>query len=288
MLQHRLPAEQTVKNHRSIASRRGFTIILAAMLLAFGGCRNKKGQEQTPTQVRGDMAIVAEATDSSPAEASQSCPLPAVLDAYKEEVSTWRAGPHPASMAKLWKLGDSASGELMRDIDCLSESDFGNAETGFEGYILARDEQYLADPNFEYFQGQADSFGTANDKAFFAFANQFMYRKNAWVWEEQNSDVDWCTRLSAESIVDGYFKAETLISEKAPEYRWWLESRLRGADTTLRAETCVCDSRDEAVQGLTESIGRVPVGHPLRTTLETVLASVRRKDSKIRFKCHME
>lgn len=275
---------------RSIASRHGFTICLAAMLLAFAGCRNKKGQEQIPMpeQVQGEAASVAAATDSIPVEPSQTCPLPAVLDGYKGEVSTWRAGSHPASMAKLWKLADSASGELMRDIDCLTESDFHYAETAFVGHVVARDEQYLSDPNFEYFQGQADSFGTANDKAFFSFANQFMYRKNAWVWEEQNSDVDWCTRLSAPTIVDGYLQAESLMTTLAPEYRWWLEPRLLGVDTTLRVEKCVCDSRDEAVQGLSESIGRVPVGHPLRATLEAVLASVRRKDSKMRFKCHLE
>lgn len=272
----------------SIALRCPLCLLVAAIL--FSGCRDNAGAppNKVPQQIVASVNAANDASDTASSQTPGICSLPPTLDRYNETMNVWKAGPHPVSMASLWKLSDSASSELMRDIDCLSESDFHLAETTFAGYILARDEQYLSDPNFEYFQGQADSFGTANDKAFFAFANQFMYRKNAWVWEEQNSDVDWCTRLNTPAIVDGYLKAESLMTTQAPEYRWWLEPRLLGLDTTLRAEKCLCDSRDEAVQGLTESIGRVPVGHPLRATLEAVLASVRRKDSKIRFKCHLE
>lgn len=191
-------------------------------------------------------------------------------------------------MAALWKLADSASDTLMHDLDCLSESDYRSAESTFVGFIVARDEQYLSDPNYEFFQVQADSFGTASDQAFFAFAKSSMYRKHSWVWEEQFSDAGWCTRLSSPEIVNGYFTAETLMNTAAPDYRWWIEPRLRWIDSSLHRSNCICESRNEAIKGLTKSIARVTQGHPLRASLEATLAAVRRKEVGTRYTCHTE
>jgi len=265
-------------------------ISLLAALASLGGCRGKDptSTQAAPRQSSSIMLPNSVAVESTSTPQPSTCGIPSVIGRYTAEMYAWKAGQHPSSMAEAWKLADSASDSLMASLDCLTESDYHIAESTFVGFIVSREEQYLSDPNYDFFHGQADSFGTASDRAFFAFAKTNMYRKHSWVWEEQFSDAGWCTRLSSPEIVNGYFTAETLMISHAPEYRWWLEPRLRWIDSSLNRSNCVCDTRNEAIKGLTGSIARVPQGHPLRASLESTLAAVRRKEQGTRYSCQTE
>ncbi|MEK7393027.1 MAG: hypothetical protein AAB214_10720 [Fibrobacterota bacterium] len=260
-------------------------------LIPFSGCREKEGPTpiQTPKQVSVGPALAQTTADPSPdSQQPRTCNLPQAIDRYNEMMAAWKSGPHPSSMAELWKLADSASEALMDSLDCLTESDYHLAESSFKGFIVSREEQYLSDPDYEFFQSLADSFGLANDKAFFQFAKKNMYRKHSWEWEEQFSDAGWCVRLSSPEIVEGYLAAEILMTAEASEYRWWIEPRLRWIDSSLHRSNCVCDSQREAITGLNRSILRVPQSHPLRKSLEATLVSMRNKNDDVRFSCHTE
>lgn len=265
-------------------------INLLAALASLVGCRGKEpaSSQQASRQNSSIMVANSAAPDSTSNPQPSTCGIPSVIGRYTAELDSWKSGQHPSSMAELWKVADSASDSLMTNLDCLTESDYQLAESTFVGFVVSREEQYLSDPNYEFFQTQADSFGTASDRAFYAFAKTNMERKHSWVWEEQFSDAGWCTRLSSPEIVNSYFAAETLMNTQASEYRWWLEPRLRWVDTSLFRSNCVCDSRNEAIKGLTRSISRVPQGHPLRASLEATLAAVRRKGEGTRYSCQTE
>lgn len=292
MRQHRMPAQQALKRIRRL-KRNQRPLVAISLLIALSslvGCRDKEpaSGQQDSRQNPSIMRLDTTAPDSTPNPQATTCGIPTAIGRYTAALEAWKAGQHPSSMAELWKIAASASDTLMTNLDCLTESDYHLAESSFVGFVVSREEQYLSDPNYEFFQGQADSFGTESDRTFYAFAKANMYRKHSWVWEEQFSDAGWCTRLSSPEIVNGYFAAETLMNSKAPEYRWWLEPRLRWVDTSLFRSNCVCDTRNEAIQGLSRSIARLPQGHPLRASLEATLAAVRRKEDGTRYSCHTE
>lgn len=273
-----------------MSRRLRFPLCLIVAAIPFSGCRDNAEAplSKAPQPIAASLNAPNDAPDTASSQTPSTCSLPPSFDRYNEAMKAWKSGPHPASMAELWRLADSASDSLMNRLDCLTESDYERAQTTFVGHVVSRDDQYLSDPWYEFFQIQADSFGTASDRAFFAFAKEYMYRKRAWVWEEQSSDVDWCTRIGSPSIVDGYFKAESLSVNDAPEYRWWLESRLAEVDSFRLQPSCVCETRKGAQKGLKRSIERVPDEHPLRKALETSLAAIDRNDPSAHFSCHIE
>ena len=209
--------------------------------------------------------------------------VPPIALRYARLAQDIREGRSKESLESLWKVGDSARGEIECHLFQYSDTVYQQLQTLLTLEDITREEQVFSEPSIEKYQELARLRGTPEDTMFLHLMSKWFYRTNAWIWNQQDCDACWCDRIGDSAVVDGYLAFEGYLKGHANRYGWFIRPRLRDLDTTFSRSHEACRSRAEETKGLKASRKRLPANHPLRLAIDTLLVKIGKKDPAITF-----
>jgi len=266
-------------------------LFLFAALLA---CKHdpepaKAAPAQDTAAARVDTAAKASSDTAKPVTPRPACgelekdAVPPVAQRYAKLAQDIQAGRSKESLETLWKVADSARYEIECHLSQYSDTVYQQLQTLLTLEDITREEQEFSEPSIEKYQELARLRGTPDDTQFLHLISKWFYRKDAWIWNQQDCDVCWCDRIGDPAVVDGYLAFEGYLKGHADRYGWFIRPRLRDLDTTFSRYHQACGSRAKETKGLKASQKRLPAAHPLRLAIDTLLIKIGKKDPTITF-----